>query len=141
VTPLLPQHTRFFADPLSGGGSGLLVLTSLPIAEVRGQPFLSTYLPEFHEAPFNPAVFWVLVNLVFWVFWISLMLGLTNILPMLPLDGGHVFRDVAASVMERLRPGLDPALRERYVGWTAGTMSILILVTFLLQIFGPHLVR
>jgi membrane-associated protease RseP (regulator of RpoE activity) len=141
VRPLLPEDTAFASDPFAQGGRGMLTLVSLPIGEVRGQPFLSVYLPEFHEAPFSPAVFWPLATLLFWIFWINLMVGLTNILPMLPLDGGHVFRDVAASVLERLRPAMDPARRDRIVGRTAGAVSILILAAFILQIIGPRLVQ
>jgi membrane-associated protease RseP (regulator of RpoE activity) len=140
VRPLLPGDTAFASDPFSDGGRGLLTLVSLPIGEVRGQPFLSVYLPEFHEAPFAPAVFWALVSLLFWVFWINLMVGLTNILPMLPLDGGHIFRDAVGGLVEKLRPAMDPEARDRLVGRTAGLVSFLILGAFILQIIGPRLV-
>lgn len=141
IRPLLPEDTRFASHPFTDHGTGLLTLISLPIGEVRGQPFLSVYLPDFHEAPFSPAVFWPLANLLFWIFWINLMVGLTNILPMLPLDGGHVFRDAAAGVLQRLRPAMDPDRRDKIVGRTAGIVSILILAAFILQIIGPRLVQ
>jgi membrane-associated protease RseP (regulator of RpoE activity) len=141
VRPLLPEDLRFAAHPFANKGTALLTLVSLPIGEVRGQPFLSVYLPRFHDAPFESAVFWPLVTLLFWIFWINLMVGLTNILPMLPLDGGHVFRDVAASVLQRLRPAMDPARRDRIVGRTAGIVSLLILAAFILQILGPRIVQ
>jgi membrane-associated protease RseP (regulator of RpoE activity) len=141
IRPLLPEDTRFAAHPFTGHGTGLLTLVSLPIGEVRGQPFLSVYLPNFHEAPFSAAVFWPLANLLFWIFWINLMVGLTNILPMLPLDGGHVFRDVAAGILHRLRPAMEPSRRDRIVGRTAGVVSLLILGAFILQIIGPRIVQ
>ncbi|MEA3190177.1 MAG: hypothetical protein QOD77_759 [Thermoplasmata archaeon] len=142
IVPLLPQHTAFLSDPFVGGGRGLLNMMSLPVAEVRGNaPYLSTYLPAFHDAPFEPALFWGLVSLAFWIFWINLMVGLTNILPMLPLDGGHIFRDAVGGVVQRLRPGLAAETRERMVGRFATGMSLLILGAFLLQILGPHLVQ
>lgn len=140
VRPLLPSDTAFAAHPFTGNGRGLLTLVSLPIGEVRGQPFLSVYLPAFHEAPFEPAIFWPLVTLLFWVFWINLMVGLTNILPMLPLDGGHIFRDVAGGALEKLRPAMDPARRDKVVGRMAGFVSLVILAAFILQIIGPRLV-
>jgi len=141
IRPLLPEDVRFASHPLTDHGRGLLTLVSLPVGEVRGQPFLSVYLPAFSTTPFAPQLFWPLASLLFWVFWINLMVGLTNILPMLPLDGGHVFRDAVGGLLERLKPGMDPARRDRIVGRTAGTVSILILVAFVLQIIGPRLVQ
>ncbi|MFA5945109.1 MAG: site-2 protease family protein [Candidatus Thermoplasmatota archaeon] len=117
---------------------GLMV--SLPIGEVRDAPYLSVYLPSFYEAPWGGDLFWPMATLLFWIFWINLMVGLTNILPMLPLDGGHVFRDVVGGVLERLRPTMDPARRDRVVGRTAGVVSLVILGAFILQIIGPRLV-
>lgn len=141
VRPYLPELTSLLAHPFSQGGRAFLFVVSLPIGEVRGQPILSLYLPNFHDAPFEPALFWPLTLLLFWVFWINLMVGLTNILPMLPLDGGHIFRDAAAGVLERLRPGMDPQRRDRAVARTATSVSLVILGAFLLQIFGPWLMR
>jgi membrane-associated protease RseP (regulator of RpoE activity) len=117
---------------------GLMV--SLPIGEVRDAPYLSVYLPSFYDAPWGGDLFWPLATLLFWIFWINLMVGLTNILPMLPLDGGHVFRDVVGGILERLRPAMDPVRRDRVVGRTAGIVSFAILAAFILQIIGPRLV-
>jgi membrane-associated protease RseP (regulator of RpoE activity) len=141
IQPLLPDDTRFLAHPFTSGGVGFLSLVSLPIGEVRGQPVLSTYLPAFSDAPWAPALFWPLALVLFWVFWINLMVGLTNILPMLPLDGGHIFRDAVGGLVQRLRPAMETAKRERFVSWTAGAMSLLILGAFILQILGPRLVN
>lgn len=140
VRPLLPGDVAFASHPFTGNGRGLLALVSLPIGEVRGQPFLSVYLPAFHETPFNEDVFWPVATLLFWVFWINLMVGLTNILPMLPLDGGHIFRDAVGGLLQRLRPAMDPERRDRIVGKTAGAVSLVILAAFILQIIGPRLV-
>ncbi|MEA3144405.1 MAG: hypothetical protein QOG31_1729 [Thermoplasmata archaeon] len=136
-----PEDLRFLAHPFTSGMIGFLSLTSLPIGEVRGEPVLSTYLPAFHDAPWAPAIYWPLTLVVFWVFWINLMVGLTNILPMLPLDGGHIFRDAVGGLVQKLRPAMEAAKRERFVSWTAGAMSLLILGAFILQIFGPRLVN
>ncbi len=139
VRPLLPDDLSFLRNPV-GSAAGFLSIVSLPIGEVRGAPYLSTYIPAFQEAPFEPAVFWPLATLAFWVFWINLMVGLTNILPMLPLDGGHIFRDALGAVVEKVRPGMDPRKTERLVGRAAGAMSLVILAAFLLQIIGPRIV-
>lgn len=134
----------FLADPFGsttrGGATipNILFLMSLPIGEVSGAPYLSVYVPDFYEAP-NPALV-IGMLLMFWIFWINLMVGLTNILPMLPFDGGHIFRDAFGAVLGRLRPRLEPARRERIIGRTASAVSITILIGILATIIGPRLV-
>lgn len=135
----IEQLQAELAAPFGNSGINFLRYISLPIGEVRGQPVLSVYLPTFFEEPFDG--FWILATLVFWVFWVNLMVGLTNILPMLPLDGGHIFRDAVGGVFARVRPRMEPERRERAVGRLAGIMSFVILGAFLLTIFGPRLVQ
>ncbi|MEK6975476.1 MAG: site-2 protease family protein [Candidatus Thermoplasmatota archaeon] len=139
VYPLLPEDSDFFAHPFESGRNFAL-LTSAPIGEVRGQPMLSVYLPAFYETPFDADVFWVLFNLAFWIFWLNLMVGLTNILPLGILDGGHIFRDAIGGLVARVRPGLDPDRQDRVVKGASRLMSWVIGIAFLVQIFGPRLV-
>ncbi|MGB0652680.1 MAG: site-2 protease family protein [Thermoplasmatota archaeon] len=121
--------------------ANFLFLISLPIGEVRDAPYLSTYLPAFFETPFSEDAYWITLNLVFWIFWINLMVGLTNILPMVPLDGGHIFRDAVGGIVQKLRPNMDPDRRTKIVGSAAAAISFLVLGMFLLQIFGPRIAQ
>lgn len=133
-----PLGKGFLEHPF-GSLEGFARLTSLPIGEVRGEPMLSLYLPAFHDTPFAPTLFWILFNLAFWCFWLNLMVGLTNILPLGILDGGHIFRDAVGSVVAKLRPGLPAERQEKVVTGASRTMSWVIGLAFLLQIFGPRL--
>lgn len=133
------EYKAVLADPFDSG-SNFVTLTFLPIGEVRGTPVM-TSMPEFYATPFAEEVYWPLVNILFWVFWVNLMVGLTNILPMLPLDGGHLFRDSFAGVVEKVRPKMDKAKQDRLVGRVAGTLSLVIFIAFLLQIFGPRIAQ
>lgn len=129
------------ASPFGNGGYNFLLYVSLPFQEIRGEPYLSAYMPDFHTTSFEESVYWPIATLAFWVSWINLMVGLTNILPMLPLDGGHLFRDGVGGLMERLRPNLDAERRDKIVGRLAGVASFVILGAFLLQIFGPRIAQ
>jgi membrane-associated protease RseP (regulator of RpoE activity) len=127
-------------SPLGGNGINLAQMFALPASEILGgASFLGVYVPSFYATPFDHTTFWILANILFWVFWINAAVGLTNVLPMLPLDGGHIFRDAVGGVVQRLRPRLDQDKRERIVTRTATLMSLLIFGAFLIQIFGPHL--
>lgn len=106
-------------------------------------PFtFTTFAPpvtDWFDAPFHAPTFWVIANVLYWIFWISLMLGLTNALPAVPLDGGALFRDVADSVIRKVRPGLQGAARERAVRITSTSASLLVLGLILAQLIVPRL--
>lgn len=140
VVPLLPQQVAWLDNPFAQNGVAFLQIISLPIGEVRGQPFFSVYLPSFFETPFDADFFWPIATLFFWVFWINLMVGLTNILPIGILDGGHIFRDAVGGAVSRARPAMDAERRDRMVAGTARVISLLIFGAFLLQIIGPWIV-
>jgi membrane-associated protease RseP (regulator of RpoE activity) len=44
-----------------------------------------------------------LVNLLFWVMWVNILLGFTNLIPMVPFDGGHMFKDMVHAGLTRFR--------------------------------------
>ena len=45
----------------------------------------------------------VLVNLMFWMMWVNVLLGFTNLIPMVPFDGGHMFKDMVHAGLSRVR--------------------------------------
>ncbi len=94
-------------------------------------------------------VYWVIVNVVYWIFWANLMLGLTNALPALPMDGALVLRDLLKGVTkwraDRLT-GFDLAIGRRPLT-DRSVDRLMVVLTFLVavgvlylilwQIFGP----
>lgn len=44
-----------------------------------------------------------LANLFFWLIWVNILLGFTNLIPMVPFDGGHLFKDLVHSLMSGIR--------------------------------------
>ena len=44
-----------------------------------------------------------LVNLFFWLLWVNILLGFTNLIPMVPFDGGHMFRDMLRATLKGLK--------------------------------------
>ena len=43
-----------------------------------------------------------IVHLMFWLVWVNLLLGFFNLIPMLPFDGGHIFRDAIRSTLRKI---------------------------------------
>ena len=44
-----------------------------------------------------------LVHLCFWLIWVNILLGFTNLIPIVPFDGGHMFRDFAHGWLDRFK--------------------------------------
>jgi membrane-associated protease RseP (regulator of RpoE activity) len=87
-------------------------------------------------APLGGGVF-LLANVLFWTGWINLNLGFFNCIPAFPLDGGHLLRMMAESVISRL-PISDRRLATRTVTTAIGLVMFLSLV---LMLFGPRLLQ
>lgn len=138
VFPFTPEMGATVTSPFAKF-QHFLVFLYLPLGEVNDAPYLSVYMPSFYDAPFAPDIFWPLATAVFWIFWMNLMVGLFNALPMTPLDGGHFFRDAVGGLVDRIRPGSEEADRMKLTGRITGGMSLLIFAAILIQIFGPHL--
>lgn len=100
---------------------------------------LAGHFTSFYETPFDPGFFWFLVNLAYWLFWINLMLGLTNALPIVPLDGGHIFKDFVGSFVHGWDPDMSPERRDRIVRRWSTFVALFLLTLVILQFVGPYL--
>lgn len=127
------------------GVAGWVILLVLPFPN----PFIGSFagfntsIYMFYEpigwaVPLGVGVFW-LANSLLWIGWMNFYVGLFNCLPMLPLDGGHVFRDTLHSILARLfgneeRMGL-------IAGKVATGFAILMLASLLFMIIAPKLAQ
>jgi membrane-associated protease RseP (regulator of RpoE activity) len=127
---------------LLNGATGWILLFSLPIYGFAGEGFpgFSGIITNFYEpvgmvAGLGDGMFWIL-NALLWIGWMNFYVGLFNCLPALPLDGGHVFRDVVATSLSRLFGNGEKI--ERISNTIAVLFAIMILGSFILVIFAPY---
>lgn len=45
----------------------------------------------WYETSIDSNVFWVIVQLLYWIFWLNIVLGVSNALPSVPFDGGFLY--------------------------------------------------
>ncbi len=134
----------FLKDPYGGseGINGYVMDTlrylALPFIGLSPMPAELTWLFPTGGA-LDGDLFWVLANIVYWVFWMNLMIGLTNSLPAVPLDGGLMFMDAVDSAVEKLKPNADDEERARIVVTLTMWMSLLILFLIIWQFVGPRI--
>lgn len=132
--------------PLSSADSSdeallnMAVYTLLPFQ--RLSPFPSAMTDLFQvEGPLAvlPAgLFWFLADLLYWLFWLNLMVGLTNALPAGPLDGGQIFKDGLDGFLTRIHSKLSIEKREAVVRHVSLSLSFFILFLIVWQVIGPR---
>ncbi|WP_424358181.1 site-2 protease family protein [Methanocella sp. MCL-LM] len=82
--------------------SGFFIIWILPVWEVTGglmgfgvfqSDLAGLYHPVGWAQPLGSGILYIALAL-FWIGWLNINLAIFNCLPMIPLDGGHIFREV-----------------------------------------------
>jgi membrane-associated protease RseP (regulator of RpoE activity) len=115
--------------------AGFLQFLIIPFASDTGTQYLrimafDTPDTAYYQVPFEG--FWGLIQLLFWCGWININVGIFNAIPMVPLDGGYIFREGVDRLLER--KGLL-----KYSGYVTGVVSYLLLVVLSSLIMLPYL--
>ena len=134
-------HPLTNPDRFGGVPGAILSYIALPFAGRAPiqDPEISFYTVSGPFAALPPAVFWVFTNSLYWLFWLNAMLGATNALPAVPLDGGYVFKDGMDTLVSRLRRGIKAEDRDRIVKQVSYLFALLILALILWQLIGPRI--
>jgi membrane-associated protease RseP (regulator of RpoE activity) len=116
----------------------LIALPFLDLAPVHS-PITDLYHPGGYLAWMPDTAFWLIANSLYWIFWINLMVGLTNVLPMVPLDGGYIFKDAFDYILTKVA---KRSPKEKIALWAGNFVTLLSLFVFgliLWQLVGPAL--
>lgn len=100
-------------------------------------PFTGQYEITGPLGVLPPILFWIIISALYWIFWLNLAVGLFNVLPMIPLDGGFLFNDAIGSIIKKLKKGITDEMKDRIVRNVSITISLLIL----LAIIFPFLIK
>lgn len=109
----------------------------LPFLELSGSSPLHKPYTDFLNTLIPSNLFWPLVTTFYWIFWINLMLGVTNSLPALPLDGGYVIREGLDFVLFKMN--FSNVNREKFIDIACYTLTFFVASLFVLQFIGPYL--
>ncbi|MCX6681205.1 MAG: site-2 protease family protein [Methanothrix sp.] len=137
------QILQFLKALPDRGIQGFAYMLSLPFAGIpgftqKGFPGFSGWLTAVFEPsgwaePLGNKFFWI-ANLLLWIGWINLYAGLFNCLPAVPLDGGHIFRDLVQSGFEKI---VRPEKAERFTRTTVALLTWLVLTSMLITLIAP----
>ncbi|MEM0219937.1 MAG: site-2 protease family protein [Thermoproteota archaeon] len=111
--------------------------TMLPFLELRGNSPLNKPYTDFLDTLISSEFFWPLATTFYWIFWINLMLGVTNLLPALPLDGGYVVHEGLSWTLHKIN--ISEISREKLVNAMSYTLTLFVVFLFVIQFIGPYL--
>ena len=121
--------------------NGFLRLYSIPIVgyidgyNPIASPFIESYkiTGPLNIIPTN--FFWIIVTALYWIFWLNLLVGLFNVLPMVPLDGGFIFNDALRSFVKKLKKDISDEKRDKIVKNVSLVISLAILFLVIFPFF------
>ena len=127
------SHLAILKNPFSDFPNGLLTFYSLPLLGYFAgynpivSPFTGTYIITGPLSFIPPALFWIIINAIYWIFWLNLAVSLFNVLPMVPLDGGFLFNDGVRALIIKLKKGIKEETKETIVKNVSLAISLIIL--------------
>lgn len=145
VTPFTPSElANLIATPWSATSSplaGVAAWIALPVwgLEPVSGPTAAFYHAAGPLAPIGVGNVWIVVNLLYWLAWMNLLLGLSNALPLWPFDGGLLFKDLVSGAVARLRKGWESWRVERAGAISAAVSSLLVIFLIAWLFVGPRL--
>ena len=142
--PYSGSFMSILKNPLQDPVFGFFIVLALPIFGVEGynpitSPFVESYKIQGPLATLPTNVFWIIVNILYWVAWLNLMVGIFNILPMVPLDGGYLFSDAVRTIVKRLKKDISDEKSDKIVGKVTLVFSLFILFVILAPIFLKYI--
>jgi membrane-associated protease RseP (regulator of RpoE activity) len=116
---------------------GFIQFLVIPFTNDSGSRFLrilafDTPDTGYYQAPFFG--FWEIIHLLFWCAWININVGIFNAIPMVPLDGGYIFKEGVDRLLDRR--GLI-----KYSGYVVSGVSYVMVVVLTSLIVLPYLLH
>lgn len=148
---------KLVSHPFSGvdGNGGIVrsVLRFIALPTLGYSPVVSPatdlYEPSGLFSSLPTGAFWILVNMVYWLFWTNLLVGLANALPAIPFDGGYALRDLLKESAHRSGDrlsGFEKTIGRRSISdwqidrlmWIVTALMFLVVIFLVTwQIIGP----
>ena len=130
------------SDSVGDMGRSMAIYFTLPLSglsTVQG-PAMNFYEITGFWSFLPDNVFWVIANATYWVFWLNLMVGLSNALPAVPLDGGYIFKDWLDTLLGKTKRYKDDEKRTATVNKVGLILALMVLFLILWQVIGPKVI-
>lgn len=109
-----PVHESKLIRPLN-------LLIGMPYGVILGRPTIN-------KAVYNSAAPWFLIDMLNWIFSLSMLVALFNLLPLKPLDGGHILEGIANKFASK--PNAE------YITKSIGIFTLVLFLLNILLVFA-----
>ena len=85
-----------------------------------------------------------MINFFFWLMWVNILLGFTNLIPMVPFDGGHLFKDTLHGTLSAVKKlGKKTKLWDIHPMWvdhisskasSLSSLALLLMLVFIIAV-------
>ncbi len=121
------------ANPFYGASDPLSYVTSFfgfLSGPFNGNDPVNDEVKWWYDTPMGD-VFWMILSLLYWIFWLDILLAISNALPAYPFDGGFIFAGGVSWFAEKI--GIkDEERRQRITDSIANSVSTVVLFMFIL---------
>jgi membrane-associated protease RseP (regulator of RpoE activity) len=130
---IFQEYITILKNPFTNFPNGLLTFYSLPLIgyfagfNPIAPPFTGSYIITGPLGIIPVSLFWIIINSIYWIFWLNLAVSLFNVLPMVPLDGGFLFNDGLRGLIVRLKKEIKEETKEKIVKNISLVISLIIL--------------
>ena len=91
---------------------------------------ISDEVKWWYDTPLGD-LFWIIMSLLYWIFWLDLLLGISNALPAYPFDGGFIFAGGINWLLEKCGVS-DTERRQKMSDSVSNSVSTVTLFMFAL---------
>jgi membrane-associated protease RseP (regulator of RpoE activity) len=125
----------FGGTAYSGSFDGVVETIALPFDGLSPIPGGFTHL---FTVPLGFSVFWFFTNTIYWLFWVNILLAITNALPVAIFDGSQFLRDtlMIASRRERFKYFRN----EKNIANVLSLTTTIILLMLMIEIIVPRII-